>query len=219
MKTLLKITSTTLIIIVTVLTAQSQRTTKPRDPYANPANYDTAASKAKGDDYLECKINGQQFGMYNNSNSSLTIKRSPTIEAQDYIVKDIPNKKEVYLIFSNPALWPDIRKFDFGKPGFKTTKADRYSTQENIDLYFAFGLVMKDPALNAPCRAAGHIGRTVGGDNIISGTFEILYFEPVKGGIIEAKFNLLLKGEKSREGKQQPDISITDGRLRFRMRN
>ena len=218
MKKIEKIVSITLLLFGPGTLVQAQVTKTPRAPYANPANYDTAAT-AKGNEYLECKINGTPFGIYSHSNDPLPVKTSPTIEAQSYIMKDVPHKKEVYITFTNPALWPDIRNFEFGKPGFKTTKADRYSTRENTDLYFAFGLAMQEPSLDKPCRAAAHIGREVGGDNITAGSFEILYFEPVKGGLVEAKFSLTVKGEQTHDGKSQPDIIITDGKMRFRMRN
>ena len=218
MKKIKKVVSIVLLLSGPGIIVQAQTTRTPRAPYANPANYDTTAT-AKGNEYLECKINGTAFGIYSSSKDPLPVKTSPTIEAQSYIMKDVAHKKEVYITFTNPALWPEIRNFEFGKPGFKTTKAERYSTRENTDLYFAFGLVMQEPALGKPCRAAAHIGREVGGDNITAGSFEILYFEPVKGGLVEAKFSLTLKGEKAPDGKSQPDIIITDGRMRFRMRN
>ena len=218
MKTIKKIVSIGLLLFVPGRFVQAQTTKTPRAPYINPVNYDTAAP-AKGIEYLECTINGTPFGIYSSSSDPLPVKTSPTTEAQSYIMKDAAHKKEVYITFTNPALWPDIRNFEFGKPGFKTTKAERYSTRENTDLYFAFGLVMQEPALGKPCRAAAHIGRELGGDNITAGSFEILYFELVKGGLVEAKFNLTLKSEKAPDGKSQPDIVIADGRMRFRMRN
>ena len=218
MKKIKVVVSIALLIFVPGTIVQAQNTRTPRAPYTNPANYDTAAT-TKGIEYLECKINGTPFGIYSYSNAPLPVKTSPTTEAQSYIMKDVAQKKEVYITFTNPALWPDIRNFEFGKPTFKTTKAERYCTQENTDLYFAFGLVMQEPALGMPCRAATHIGREVGGDNITAGSFEILYFEPVKGGLVEAKFTLTLKSEQTRDGKPQPDVVISNGRMRFRMRN
>jgi hypothetical protein len=177
MKKTKKVVSIVLLLFGLATYVQAQITRTPRAPYANPANYDTAAT-AKGYEYLECKINGTLFGIYSYSNDPLPVKTSPTIEAQSYIMKDVAHKKEVYITFTSPALWPDIRNFEFGKPAFKTTKAERYSTQENTDLYFAFGLVMQEPALGKPCRAAANIGREVGGDNITAGSFEILYLSP-----------------------------------------
>lgn len=188
--------------------------------YTNPANYDDRTSKAKGSDYIEYKINGNPFAMYNNSKTYLTTITSRISDMQEYTMRDIVNNKQFVIKFTNPAMWPEVRKFELGKPGFKTTRVGTYSTEDNRDLYFALSLRMMGTSIGNDYNASGHIGfDNVSGDNIVSGTFEILYFEPGIGGIVEAKFSLVVKGGKSRDGKPQPDLIITDGRLRARMKN
>ncbi|MEO7983730.1 MAG: hypothetical protein ABI688_06590 [Bacteroidota bacterium] len=158
--------------------------------------------------------------MYNNSKTYLTTITSRISDMQEYIMRDIANNKQFSIKFTNPAMWPDVRKFELGTPGFKTIRVGTYSTEENRDLYFSLNLRMMGSSISSDYMATGYIGpssnRTV---NIVSGTFEILYFEPGIGGIIEARFNLVIKGGNTRDGKPQPDLIITDGRLRARMKS
>lgn len=187
--------------------------------YENPKDYDEKAAKAKGSEYIEYKINGKPFGMYSNNKTYLSTVTSRVSNYQEYKLMDIQNNKYFFIRFTNPAVYPDVRKFEFGKPTFKTTRVGTYDTYENENMYFSFEMRIDGPNISTNYNIDGSIkpGNDVAG-NIVSGNFEIIYFEPGRGGIIDAKFNMVVKGGKDSKGNAQPDLVITDGRLRARMK-
>ncbi len=186
--------------------------------YNNPKNYNEKAATAFGMEYVSYKINGKQFTMYESEGVINTIASKRNSE-QEYKMMQIATNKQFFIKFTNPAAYPNIRKFEMNKPPLKTTYVNANGNAEERIL--AFNLELRMPALGAELSYSG-IGGTLSQhtnrNNIVSGSFEVLYFVPGERGIIDAKFNLVLKGGADSKGKPQPDLVITDGRFRARMK-
>jgi hypothetical protein len=127
------------------------------------------------------------------------------------------------LNFTDPAYYPDIRKFEFGKPTVysKAFKAN-YVTPEiatsdhaPVEFFFLLQITPGNSSYDL-YRVSGVTGedeKKIG--NIVSGFFEVLYFESRERGILEAKFEFTAKNVFAGFGNEKADVVVTDGKMRI----
>ena len=84
--------------------------------YKNPENYVTAAPKEKGEWYVEYTLNGKKVTMYLADEKLLNHSAGKVMgEINCHFLTTKPYK--VFdLAITNPASYPDVKKFEFGKP-------------------------------------------------------------------------------------------------------
>lgn len=199
--------------------------------YNNPKDYITEAPKEKGEWYVEYTLNGQKVTMYL-ANEKL-LNRSAGKNVREIHCHFLTTKpyKAFDLSITDPAYYPDIRKFEFNKPTVysKMFKAfyvtPNVPTAENAPVEFVFNL---DFSEGNPSYDVYHVFAATGEyekpekdkiSTIESGYFEVLYFESRENGILEARFAFTAKNVKYGWGSKKRDLVVTDGKLRIRLNN
>ena len=199
--------------------------------YNNPKDYVTEAPKEKGEWYVEYTLNGKKVTMYLSNEKLFTHSAGKNVrEIHCHFLTPKPYKL-FDLSITDPAYYPDVKKFEFGKPAVysKMFKAmyvtPNVPTDEHALVEFHFGLNFSEG--NAQDDQY-HVYTFTGQEektgkklssNIQSGYFEILYFESRENGILEAKFAFTAKDVPCGWGGKKKDIVVTDGRLRMRLDN
>ena len=199
--------------------------------YNNPKDYVTEAPKEKGEWYVEYKLNGKKVTMYLSDEKLLAHSAGKNVrEIHCHFLTPKPFK-QFDLSITDPAYYPDVKKFEFGKPAVysKMFKAmyvtPNVPTDEHALVKFYFGLTFSEGNQDMDTY---HVYTFTGeeektgkklSNNIQSGYFEILYFESRENGILEAKFAFTAKGVSYGWGGKKKDIVVTDGRLRIRLDN
>lgn len=192
--------------------------------YKNPENYVVAAPKEKGEWYVEYTINGKKVTIYRANENLLTLNSGKGVREISCTFRAPKPYKEFSLTFTDPAYYPDIRKFEFGKPTVysKSFKAGYVTpeipTTDHGPVEFFFSLQIT-PA-NTTSVDLYHVSGVTGDNekkigNITSGFFEVLYFESRERGILEAKFEFTAKNVFAGYGNKKSDVVVTDGRMRI----
>ena len=101
--------------------------------YKNPENYVTTAPKEKGEWYVEYTINGKKVTIYLANEKLLTLNSGKGVRAISCTFRAPKPYKEFSLRITDPAYYPDIRKFEFGKPTvYSKAFAANYVTPEIV---------------------------------------------------------------------------------------
>ena len=191
--------------------------------YKNPEKYDTTAPKDKGQWYVEYTLNGKRVKIYLAQEKLITLNAGKNVREIHFRMMTPKPYREFNLSITDPAYYPEIRKFEFGKPtiyskGFKAnyvTPEIPTSEHSPVELYFILDITPATSSLDKY-----HVS-TVTGDNkkklgnITSGFFEVLYFDSRERGILEAKFEFTAKDVGSGWGNKKTDVVVKDGRLRI----
>ena len=114
--------------------------------YDNPKNYVTEAPKEKGEWYVEYTLNGKKVTMYLADEKILNHSAGKNVrEVHCHFLTPKPYKL-FDLSITDPAYYPDVKKFEFGKPAVysKSFKAGyatpNIPTSEHSLVEFHFGL-------------------------------------------------------------------------------
>ncbi|MEP7372391.1 MAG: hypothetical protein ABI675_03310 [Chitinophagaceae bacterium] len=189
-------------------------------PYSNPEGYSTTPPAEKGEWYIEYTVNGKKVTMYGGTEK--LINRSARRSQNQITFRILVPKpyNEIDMTFTDPANFPDIRKFEFGKaPTFSKRVKSRLtdpSVSENAEVDFHLSFAISGPDM-ATYRLSGTTGTKRDYDNIESGYFEVLYFDSRGNGILEANFALTVKGVKQSFGNKTNNLVITNGKMRLRL--
>ena len=192
-------------------------------PYSNPENYNTEAPEGKGEAYVEYTVNGKKISIITGVNikgTKLTASRK-----LNNVTASFTRFSPYALVafdMTDPANFPDIRKFEFGKPVVYAKKVmydprnPRVSNNHEVDFGLSFDMVGPDGKTRY--KLIGTTGsKKASYYNIESGFMEILYFDSRGNGLLEANFGFTVKGAKEPYGKKVEDLKITDGTIRIRL--
>jgi len=192
-------------------------------PYSNPENYTTEAPEGKGEAYVEYTVNGKKISLITGVNikgTKVTAGRSLNNVSASF------TRFNPYVLIqfnmTDPANFPDIRKFEFGKPVTYAKKVmydprqPRITDNHEVDFRLSFDIVGPDG--KTAYKLAGTTGsQKASYHNIESGFMEILYFDSIGNGLLEANFGFTIKGAEEPYGKKVEDLKITDGKIRIRL--
>ncbi|MFT3948416.1 MAG: hypothetical protein QM763_15710 [Agriterribacter sp.] len=192
-------------------------------PYSNPENYNTEAPEGKGEAYVEYTVNGKKISLITGVNIKGTkVTAGRLLNNVSASFTRFSPYALIQFNMTDPANFPDIRKFEFGKPVVYAKKVmydprnPRVSNNHEVDFRLSFDIVGPDG------KTAYKLTGTTGSEkasyhNIESGFMEILYFDSRGNGLLEANFNFIVKGAKEPYGKKVEDLKITDGKIRIRL--
>ena len=197
--------------------------------YKNPDKYDTAAPKEKGKWYVEYTFNGKKVTMYLADTKVLSHSAGKNVGEIHCSFLTPKPFKSFDLSFTNPALYPDIRKFEFCKPdvyskwfkAFYITPNVPTSEHALVKFYFSLNFSEGNPGYDTYhiYTSTGQNEKKGRNNNVESGYFEVLYFESRENGILEARFAFTAKDVPCGWGGKKKDIVVTDGKLRIRVDN